>query len=107
MSRTPALSDFVARSVAAGAFARQLPQAEALDVALAVLFADDIGLLPLGARLRAGFADLARALSFPEDVPAGAEPKPSDPEVAVAAARRADLLRPFCRPILGLLEKLP
>ena len=112
-ARSPALSDFVARSVAAGAFARQLPQAEALDVALAILFADDLGLLPLGSRLRAGFADLARALSIPEDAPAGAEARPprpdADPKPAAeaAAARRADLLHPFCRPLLGLLDKLP
>ena len=49
----------------------------------------------------------------PEDAPAGAEARPprpdADPKPAAeaAAARRADLLHPFCRPLLGLLDKLP
>ncbi|MBQ9727308.1 MAG: hypothetical protein IJV65_07370 [Kiritimatiellae bacterium] len=102
---SPELSDFVARSVSAGAFARQTGQAEALDVALAVLFAADLRLLRLGARQRAAFADLVRVLSYAETVSAD---KPADPAAgADDRARRAALLRPLFAPLLPQLDPLP
>lgn len=103
-ARSPELSDFVARSVSAGAHARQMQQAESLDVVLAVRFAADLGLLRLGSRQRAAFDDLARVLAYVP--PAPAEP-PSPAALAEARVRRAALLRPHFAPLLPQLESLP
>ena len=48
--RSPELLDFVARSVAAGAYAHAAPASEAIDLALAAIFAADLGLLRLRKR---------------------------------------------------------
>lgn len=99
---SPELLDFVARSVSAGAHARMMQQGEALDVVLAVRFAEDLGLLGLSARQRAAFDDLARVLAYAEPPPA--EPPPSEAVVA-ARVRRADLLRPHFAPLLSRLGR--
>ncbi len=106
-SRAPELSDFVARSVAAGAFARQMQQGEALDVALAVPFAADLGLLRLGARQRAAFADLARVLAYAEPAPAANGERAAPAVREALASRRAELLRPLFLPLLPQLDRLP
>lgn len=107
---SPELSDFVARSVSAGAFARQMQQGEALDVVLAVRFAADLGLLRLGSRQKDAFADLARVLAYAEAPAApenGKAPAPVPPESGARRAARAALLRPHFAALLPQLERLP
>ena len=101
---SPELLDFVARSVSAGAHARMMQQAEALDIVLAVQFAEDLGLLRLAARQRGAFDDLVRVLAYADPPPA--EP-PSAEDVLAERIRRADLLHPHFRPLLGQLDSLP
>ena len=107
-SGSPELADFVARSVSAGAYARQTGPAEALDVAFAVLFAADMRLLRLSSRQRAAFEDLAGDLAREEPAP----PDKADAEDAAAAssagrAERAARLRPLFAPLLPQLDSLP
>ena len=91
-ARSPALADFVMRSLATGAVAATVSWAEAVDMALAVLFAEDLGLVRLTAAERSRFAAVPAKLS---DAALAASGVPEDSDLK---AVRAAKLRPIFAP---------
>ncbi|MBQ7666723.1 MAG: hypothetical protein IJS46_01870 [Kiritimatiellae bacterium] len=92
-TRSPQLEDFIMRSIAAGAFASWMSWGEAVDISLAILFAEDAGLLKLDSRLREKIAAVPESLS--DSVLAGQAGDGAD-----LKAVRAQRLKPLALPIL-------
>lgn len=91
-NRSPALSDFIMRSLATGTVAELVSWAEAVDIAHAALLADDLGLLRVKARERDALAAIPTSMSDAA-LSAGA-PEGTDLRVA-----RAEAIRPVFAPL--------
>lgn len=93
-TRAPALVDFVMRSVSAGSVAGLMSWSEAVDIAHAALFAEDLGMLHLKSREREFMLDVPFAMS-------DAALSDGIPENSDLRAVRADALRPAFVPIFA------
>ena len=91
-NRSPALTDFIMRSLATGTVAELVSWSEAIDIAHAALLADDLGLLRLKARERDALA--AVPLSTSDAALSAGAPEGSDLRVA-----RAEAIRPVFAPL--------
>lgn len=94
-TRSPALVDFVMRSIATGTVAALASWGEAVDVSLATVFAEDLGLLRLSSREREWMLETPRSLS---DAVLSAK---TGAEGDALRAARADALRQKFVPILS------
>ena len=91
-NRSPALADFILRSLATGAVAALVSWSEAVDIAHAALFAEDLGLVRLKAREREALQAVPLSVSDTA-LAAGAE------EGADLRAVRAEALHPLFIPV--------